>query len=319
MRQAGRYLPEYRALKEVHGFLNMVRTPELATEVTLQPLQRFAFDAAILFSDILVIPEALGQGYRFKDGGGIEMERALLTQSDIDGLAVGAVEERLDYVPAALRLLRQQLGDKRALLGFCGSPWTLAAYMIEGGGSETFPRLLTLAHTRPEVLSLLLEKLTDALATYLRMQAKSGVDAVQIFDSWAGLCPGARYQDWSLRWIRELVTRVGSEVPVILFARGAGAHLDALAATGVPVLAADTSMDLPTAARRIPTVAWQGNLDPTVMELSPEIAAATTRDLLASMRGRPGYIVNLGHGIRPAARLESVAASVEAVVASAAS
>lgn len=313
MRQAGRYLPEYRELKAGHGFLTMVRTPELATEVTLQPLRRYAFDAAILFSDILVIPEALGQPYRFGDAGGIEMGFRIQHEEQIDELDVSAVEERLAYVPAALRLLRAELGEGHALLGFSGSPWTLAAYMLEGGSSESFGRLLSFAHTQPALLERLLGRLTDALVTYLRMQAAAGVDAVQIFDSWGGLCPGAHYEAWSLRWMRRLVRELEGVVPVILFAKGAGAHTEALAASGAAVLGADTSYDIAAALRRHTNVAWQGNLDPAVLELDPSIAAAEMRRLRRDTAGQRGHIVNLGHGIRPAARPESVAAALEAL------
>lgn len=314
MRQAGRYLPEYRQLKARHGFLDLVRTPELAVEVTLQPLRRYPLDAAILFSDILVIPEAIGIGYSFREGGGIEMAGRIESAADVARLDTSAIGERLGYVFETLRLLRRELDSRQALLGFCGSPWTLAAYMVEGGSSESFSRLLTLAHREPAILEALLEKISDAVVDYVRLQAAAGADAVQIFDSWAGLCPGAHYEGWSLRWIRRIIQALPAGFPVILFARGAGAHLERIVNTGAQVVSADTSIDLAEAMRRFPKVAWQGNLDPSIVELEPEIASLAMRELLQAVGGSPGHIVNLGHGLRPAARPESVGAAIQAVL-----
>src|SRR6187549_210041 len=206
MRQAGRYLPEYRALKAKSSFLQMVRTPALAAEVTLQPLKRFALDAAILFSDILVIPEALGQGYRFREEGGIAMEYRLETRAQVDALApADAVPERLQYVAGALALLKATLAGSHALLGFGGSPWTLATYMVEGGSSDEFERIKQLFYTDRATFDALLEKLTAALIAYFMMQIASGADAIQIFDSWGGIIAGPDYEAASLKWIRLIV------------------------------------------------------------------------------------------------------------------
>ena len=208
MRQAGRYLPEYRELKAKHGFLTMVRTPELAAEASMQPVRRFALDAAILFSDILVIPEALGQAYTFRDEGGIAMERRLESRAMVEALAPeAAVPERLSYVADALRILKRELAGTRALLGFGGSPWTLATYMVEGGSSEDFARVKGLFYGDRATFDLLLGKLTASLIAYFKMQIAAGADAIQIFDSWGGAVAGPDYQDASLRWIRRSCRR----------------------------------------------------------------------------------------------------------------
>jgi uroporphyrinogen decarboxylase len=317
MRQAGRYLPEYRDLKAKHGFLTMVRTPDLATEVTLQPLRRFAFDAAILFSDILVIPEALGQGYRFKDGSGIAMEFRLETRAQIDALAPAeAVPDRLAYVAKSLALLRSELAGTKALLGFGGSPWTLATYMVEGGSSENFARIKELFYADRAAFNALLEKLTAALIAYFQMQIRAGADAIQIFDSWGGIVAGADYEAASLQWIRRIVSALPAGFPVILFAKGAALHLAAQVACGIRVASIDWTADLAALARNRAGsgIALQGNLDPVLLSTSPEIARRETARLLESMRGERGHIFNLGHGILPDARIECVEALVETVV-----
>jgi uroporphyrinogen decarboxylase len=315
MRQAGRYLPEYRALKAKHSFVDLVRTPELAHEVTMQPLRRFPLDAAILFSDILVVPEALGIGYRFKDEGGIAMLGRIDGEASLNQLApASAVREKLAYVPAALRTLRAELADTRALLGFAGSPWTLACYMIEGGGSEEFLRAKTCFHAERDVFERLLELLADAVAEHLLAQIEAGVDAVQIFDSWAGLVPGADYEGASLKWIRHIIAKVEGRVPVIVFARGAAASLPALATCGARVLGLDWTVPLASTAHRLPKdIAVQGNLDPVLLNTTPQIVGLQTRRLLDDMRERPGHIFNLGHGILPQATIENVATMVDTV------
>jgi uroporphyrinogen decarboxylase len=315
MRQAGRYLPEYRELKAKHGFLTMVRTPELAAEVTLQPVRRFALDAAILFSDILVIPEALGQGYTFRDEGGIAMERRIEDRAMIEALAPeSAVPERLDYVARALSLLKRELAGSRALLGFGGSPWTLSTYMVEGGSSEDFARIKGLFYQDRDTFDLLLGKLTRSLIAYFRMQIAAGADAIQIFDSWGGIIAGPDYEAASLRWIREVVAAMPRDFPIIIYGKGTGPHLHDQAFSGARVLSVDWSNDLAAVRASLPAnVALQGNLDPTILNTTPEIARRETRRLLESMRGKPGHVFNLGHGILPQARIECVEALVEAV------
>ncbi|MDB6167339.1 MAG: uroporphyrinogen decarboxylase [Verrucomicrobia bacterium] len=315
MRQAGRYLPEYRALKAKSSFLEMVRTPALAAEVTLQPLRRFAFDAAILFSDILVIPEALGQGYRFRDEGGIAMEHRLETRAHVDALApAAAVPERLGYVGETLALLKRELDGKTALLGFGGSPWTLATYMVEGGSSDEFERVKQLFYSDRATFDALLEKLTAALVAYFQMQIRAGADAIQIFDSWGGIIAGPDYEAASLKWIRQIVSSLPRDFPVILYAKGTSPHLAAQARTGVRTLSIDWVSDLASARRALPsTLALQGNLDPVLLNTTPEIVRRESTRLLESMRGTCGHIFNLGHGILPQGKIECVQALVETV------
>ncbi len=223
MRQAGRYLPEYRELKAKHGFLKMVRTPELAAEVSLQPIRRFPIDATILFSDILVIPEALGQGYTFRDEGGIAMEHRLENRAMIEALGPeSAVPERLSYVGEALALLKRELAGAKALLGFGGSPWTLATYMVEGGSSEDFARVKALFYEDRPTFELLLGKLTLSLIAYFKMQVAAGADAIQIFDSWGGIIAGPDYEAASLRWIRQIVAAMPQGFPIIIYGKGTG-------------------------------------------------------------------------------------------------
>jgi uroporphyrinogen decarboxylase len=315
MRQAGRYLPEYRALKANSSFLEMVKTPALATEVTLQPLRRFALDAAILFSDILVIPEALGQSYSFRDQGGIAMAYRLETRAQVDALApVTAVPERLNYVAETLAILKKELDGKKALLGFGGSPWTLATYMVEGGSSEDFERIKILFYTDRPTFEALLEKLTAALIAYFQMQIRAGADAIQIFDSWGGIIAGPDYEAASLRWIRQIVAALPKDFPIILYAKGTAPHLIDQAFSGVKVLSVDWTNDLPIVRRNLPAnVAVQGNLDPVLMQTTPEIVRTATTRLLESMRGSHGHIFNLGHGITPSAKIECVEALVDTV------
>jgi uroporphyrinogen decarboxylase len=315
MRQAGRYLPEYRALKAKSSFLAMVRTPEVATEVTLQPLRRFALDAAILFSDILVIPEALGQGYHFRDAGGIAMDYRLDSRAQIDQLAPpAAVPERLRYVSDALTLLKKELAGTKALLGFGGSPWTLATYMVEGGSSEDFERIKQLFYTDRATFDALLEKLTAALIAYFRMQIAAGADAIQIFDSWGGIIAGQDYEAASLRWIRQIVAALPREFPVILYAKGTSPQLSDQAFTGVRVISVDWTCDLAVVRRTLPAnVAVQGNLDPVLLNTTPDIVRHEAARLLDAMRGSAGHIFNLGHGIMPHAKIECMEALVDTV------
>ena len=317
MRQAGRYLPEYRALKAKHNFLKLVRTPDLAAEVTLQPMRRFPqLDAAIVFSDILVVPEALGQGYRFKEEGGIAMDWRVERWEQVERLTVELLPERLRYVPEALRRVREQLGPDRALLGFCGAPWTLAAYMVEGGGSDSFARAKALYYTDRPLFDKLMEKLVRALVAYARMQIEAGADAIQIFDSWAGIIPLADYEAASLRWTRQLIAALPKDFPVILYAKGAVSNLAALGASGAAIVGLDWTVDLAAASRALPAnVAVQGNLEPVLLNTTPALVTAATDQLLASMRDRPGHILNLGHGILPEAKLDCVEALCAATAA----
>ncbi|HZZ18807.1 MAG TPA: uroporphyrinogen decarboxylase [Opitutaceae bacterium] len=315
MRQAGRYLPEYRELKAKHGFLKMVKTPELATEVSLQPTRRFALDAVILFSDILVIPEALGQGYSFRDEGGIGMDYRLDNRAKIEALgSPSQVPEKLSYVGSALALLRKELAGSRALLGFGGSPWTLATYMVEGGSSDDFAIVKGLFYEDRATFELLMAKLTASLIAYFKMQIASGADAIQIFDSWGGAVAGPDYEAASLRWIREVVAAMPEGFPIIIYGKGTGPHLLDQSFTGARVLSVDWSNDLSVVRRTLPAnVAVQGNLDPAILNTTPDIARREATRLLESMRGTSGHIFNLGHGILPQAKIACVEALVDAV------
>lgn len=316
MRQAGRYLPEYRALKAKHSFLEMVRTPELAAEVTLQPLRRFALDAAIIFSDILVIPEALGQGYKFREEGGIAMDFALETKAQVDRLDATGVATRLAYVGQALARVKTELKGERALLGFAGAPWTLATYMVEGGSADDYNRIKSLFYTDRPLFEALLQKITTAIIDYCQMQIRSGADAIQLFDSWGGIIAGPDYEAASLRWIRQIIAALPKDFPIIVYAKGCAPQLTDLAFSGARVLGIDWTSDLGIVRKQIPaTIALQGNLDPVLMNTSPEIVRRETSRLLESMRGAPGHILNLGHGIMPSAKIECMQALVDTVTA----
>jgi len=314
MRQAGRALPEYRALKERYSFLELVRTPELSVEVTLQPVRRFGFDAAILFSDILVANEGLGQGYRFREEGGIALEFAVEEPADVERLDPGRVRERLQYIGSAVRWLRRELGDQTALLGFAGAPWTLANFALEGGSADSWLRAKRLWFEDRRWFAALMDRMAAAVGEVLELQIEAGVDAVQIFDSLAGELPPPTYQEAALPWLRQVVERVRGRVPVILFARGFHGDWAVLHRLGAQVIGLDWQVDLPEVAARLPgTLAVQGNLDPFLLTLRPETVRAETQKLLNAMAGRPGYIFNLGHGVPPQARLECIQALVETV------
>jgi uroporphyrinogen decarboxylase len=335
MRQAGRALPEYRKLKETYTFVQLVQNPELAVEVTLQPVRRFGFDAAILFSDILVIPEAMGQTYHFKETGGVVMDFAVTSKADIEKLSVIQVCDKLSYVDQALRLLRKELGDQTALIGFTGSPWTLATFMMEGASVPKYSRALSLFREDPKTYYALAEKLTAAVTLYLQMQIATGVDAVQIFDSHGGHLAVGEFQEASGRWMREIITaigapasgparsnnqpqRAGSEIgapPVIVFSLGTHGNWPDLIASGANVLGIDWQTSLAEARKLVPAhIGLQGNLSPTlIVEGTPEAVASETQAILETMRGRPGHIFNLGHGLTPGAKLENIQVLVDTV------
>jgi uroporphyrinogen decarboxylase len=314
MRQAGRCLPEYRALKEKYSFLELVRTPELAAEVTLQPVRRFGFDVAILFSDILVVPEAMGQSYHFRETGGVEMEFPLRDASDIARLSTDAIEDRLHYVSEALRIIKGQLVNRTALIGFVGSPWTLANFMLEGGSSKNHERALHLLREDRPLLNTLLQKLTVGVTKFLRSQIAAGVDAVQIFDTHGGLLPDELFEAGSGEWMRRIIAEIGDTVPVIVFAKGAH-DWKTLLSLGANVIGIGPEFDLAEARRAFPAdVAIQGNLDPEqLLHLKPDELEVKTTELLEKMRGRAGYIFNLGHGVPPAAPLENIGCVVRTV------
>ena len=320
MRQAGRYLPEYRHVRERAGsFLELCRTPELACEVTLQPVERFNLDAAILFSDILTIPAAMGLGLHFVEGEGPRFERPLRSAADIERLGAPDPEQELAYVPDAVRTIRSALAGRVPLIGFAGSPWTLATYMVEAGASRDFRRIKGLLYDEPAALQRLLDVLVDAVTDYLNAQIRAGAQAVQIFDTWGGVLTPGDYRRFSLDAMARIVAglereREGRPVPVILFTKGGGAWLEAMAETGCDALGLDWTTDMADARRRVgDRVALQGNLDPVALFARPERIRDAAGEVLAAFGEGSGHVFNLGHGILPQTNPEHVDALVHAV------
>ena len=314
MRQAGRYLPEYRALKEKYTFLEMVKTPDLATTVTLQPMKRFALDAAIIFSDILVIPEAMGLPFTFRDKGGISMAFAVDSEEKVANLTTSGIAEKLDYVTDALKQARAELGDDKALIGFGGSPWTLASYMVEGGSSSNYAVIKSMLYAKPEMFDSLLSKITEALIDYFRAQVDAGVDAIQIFDSWAGVLSEYNYWDASAQYIARIIRELKGKVPIILYPKGAHNWIGQLNKTDADVIGVDWTISI---ARFYDSLggkhAVQGNLDPALMNTDQKIVTSETLRILNNFNNRGGFIFNLGHGILPDAKIECMEALVETV------
>ena len=319
MRQAGRYLPEYNATRARAGsFLALAKTPQLACEVTLQPLERFALDAAILFSDILTIPDAMGLGLGFAEGEGPRFERPLRDESDIARLAVPDLG-RLRYVFDAVALIRHSLRDRVPLIGFSGSPFTLACYMVEGAGSDDFRILKTMLYSRPDLLHRILAINAEAVTLYLNAQIAAGAQAVMIFDTWGGALSDAAFREFSLAYAKRVlagVTRMQEDrvVPRILFTKGGGLWLEALADSGADALGIDWQTDLAEARRRVGArVALQGNMDPMALLAPPKAIAAEAARVLEAFGTGPGHVFNLGHGISQHTPPEHVQALVEAV------
>ena len=318
MRQAGRYLPEYRATRARAGsFLQLAGNPELACEVTLQPIDRFGFDAAILFSDILILPHAMGLGLGFQPGEGPYFERPLKTPADIDALPTPDPNDDTGYVMDAVRLIRAGLPEDIPLIGFAGSPWTVATYMIEGRSSKDFATAKKMLLAEPEAATRLMNHLADTTAAYLAAQVEAGADALMIFDSWGGALSPRLYHAFSLASQQRIVDQLKvscPDTPLILFGKGCGQHLEALAKTGCQGLGVDWTMNMGEARRRVgDQVALQGNLDPAVMLTNPEIVAAEARRVLESYGPGPGHIFNLGHGITPEVDPDNVRVLVETV------
>jgi uroporphyrinogen decarboxylase len=318
MRQAGRYLPEYRATRAKAGdFMSLCRNAELACEVTLQPLERFPLDAAILFSDILTVPDAMGLGLYFSTGEGPRFERPLKTEADIRALAVPDPEVELGYVMNAVRTIRGALNGRVPLIGFAGSPWTLATYMVEGGGSRDFSAIKRLIFDRPELADHLLATLAEATSQYLSAQISAGAQTVMVFDTWGGVLSPAAYRRFSLGPMARIVDTIKKahpEVPVILFTKNGGQQLEAMADTGCDALGVDWTTDLADARARVGSrVALQGNLDPCTLYASPERIEAAVADVLASYGHGPGHVFNLGHGILPDVNPDHAGAMIEAV------
>ncbi len=320
MRQAGRYLPEYRATRARAGsFVNLCKTPELACEVTLQPIARYALDAAILFSDILTIPDAMGLGLSVEEGTGPRLAKPVRTHADIAALTAPDPETDLRYVMDAVRLIRRELHDKVPLIGFAGSPWTLACYMIEGQGSASFARAKALALEDPATMHRLLDVVARSVAVYLAAQAAAGAQALMVFDTWGGLLAPDMFREFSLRYLTQIAQssqshNVAKSTPLILFSKGANAHLEALADTGCAALGLDWTISLGAARARVgQRVALQGNLDPAVLHASPTAIRTQVKQALADFGPHPGHVFNLGHGITPDVDPERVRVLIDAV------
>lgn len=320
MRQAGRYLPEYlKTRSEAGSFMDLCQTPELACEVTLQPLRRFDLDAAIIFSDILTIPDVMGLKLYFVTGEGPKFEHPLRTADDIRKLPSPDVNESLRYVMDAISLTRKELDGKVPLIGFSGSPWTLATYMIEGGSSRTFSRAKKLIYQDPRLAHELLGKLAETVTDYLNAQIENGAQAVQIFDTWGGALSARAYQEFSLRYMEQIVSGLkreneGRRVPVILFSKGCNTQLEALADTGCDALGVDWTITLDEARSRVgDRVALQGNLDPSVLLADKKVIRREVNETLNSFGQGNGHVFNLGHGITPDVDPDNLSALISAV------
>ena len=320
MRQAGRYLPEYRATRGQAGdFMSLCKNTELACEVTLQPLERYELDAAILFSDILTIPDAMGLGLYFEEGEGPKFRKPVRTEADIEQLQVINTASDLPYVTDAVTMIRRELQGRVPLIGFSGSPWTLATYMIEGQSSRDFARAKTMLYTQPELMHQLLETLSLSVIDSLNAPIKAGAQVVQIFDTWGGALSHAAYQEFSLAYMTKIVAGLikhadGRDVPVILFTKGGGHWLEAMADSGCDALGLDWTVDIGMAKARVgDRVALQGNMDPAVLRAAPETIEREVKSILTSFGSGAGHIFNLGHGITPDIDPEHAKVFIEAV------
>lgn len=320
MRQAGRYLPEYRATRaEAGDFMSLCKNPQLACEVTLQPLRRFALDAAILFSDILTIPDAMGLGLYFETGEGPRFQRPVRSLADVQKLGVPDPELELGYVMDAVRTIRRELKGAVPLIGFSGSPWTLATYMVEGGSSKAFTRIKKMMYAEPQTLHLLLDKLADSVIVYLNAQIRAGAQSVMVFDTWGGALTGRDYREFSLHYMHKIVDGLlrehdGRRVPVTLFTKGGGQWLEAIADTGCDAVGLDWTTSLADARARIGSrVALQGNMDPSMLYAPAPRIEQEVASLLAEFGAGTGHVCNLGHGIHPDVDPAHAGVFVEAV------
>ena len=321
MRQAGRYLPEYLATRKQAGdFLTLCKTPELACEVTLQPIDRFNLDAAILFSDILTIPDAMGLGLSLNEGVGPVFARPLRDAASINRLGVPDPEQDLGYVMDAVRTVRSALNGRVPLIGFSGSPWTLASYMVEGKGSKEFVHIKGLMFEQPALLHELLDIVTKSVILYLNAQVSAGAQSLMVFDTWGGILSTPAYKDFSLQYMARIVSEVKAqhpEIPIVLFTKGGGGWLEAMADTGCDGLGLDWTIDMAVAKARVgDRVALQGNMDPVLMSTTTEAVQAGAKQVLSSFSQdgqNTGHVINLGHGIQPNAKPENMTALVEAV------
>ncbi len=320
MRQAGRYLPEYRAVREKAGdFMSLCRNPQLACEVTLQPLDRYPLDAAILFSDILTIPDAMGLGLTFKPGEGPCFAKPLRTRADINKLPIPDPGDKLAYVMDAVRVIRKDLNNRVPLIGFSGSPWTLATYMVEGCSSKEYRHIKGIMFSDPESLHILLDKLAESVIAYLNAQVESGAQALMIFDTWGGVLTPGDYQEFSLNYMQKIVNALtryteGRKVPVTLFTKNGGQWLEMMAASGADCLGVDWTTDLSDARARVgDKVALQGNMDPAVLYGNPERIREEVDKILTSFGHGNGHVFNLGHGIHQFVNPENVVVFLNAI------
>ncbi|CNF80904.1 uroporphyrinogen decarboxylase [Yersinia bercovieri] len=320
MRQAGRYLPEYKATRAIAGdFMSLCKNAELACEVTMQPLRRYPLDAAILFSDILTIPDAMGLGLYFETGEGPRFKSPITCRADVEKLPIPDPEQELGYVMNAVRTIRRELAGQVPLIGFSGSPWTLATYMVEGGSSKAFTKLKKMMYAEPQTLHLLLDKLADSVILYLNAQIRAGAQSVMVFDTWGGVLTGRDYLEFSLNYMHKIVNGLtreneGRRVPVTLFTKGGGQWLEAMAATGCDALGLDWTTDLADARRRVgDKVALQGNMDPSILYAPPARIEQEVSTILASFGQGEGHVFNLGHGIHQDVPPEHAGAFVKAV------
>lgn len=320
MRQAGRYLPEYRATRKQAGsFLDLCKNAELACEVTMQPLRRYPMDAAILFSDILTVPDALGLGLYFEEGEGPRFRKTVRSEEDLAGLNSFTADDDLAYVMNAVRTIRAELNGKVPLIGFSGSPWTLATYMVEGGSSKDFANVKGMAYDKPALMHGLLSLLADAVADYLAAQIRAGAQAVQIFDTWGGSLSAAGYREFSLAYMQRIITRLQGQpetrdVPVIVFTKGGGQWLTSIAGCGAQGVGIDWTTDIALARAEVgDRVALQGNMDPSMLFASPARIREEVASILAGFGHGSGHIFNLGHGITPGVNPDHVTAFVDAV------
>lgn len=315
MRQAGRYLPQYQAIRRNHDFMSMYKTPELAAEVTLQPVDVIGVDAAIIFSDILVVPEAMGMELQFVEGRGPVFPRPLREEAQVDKLLPVKAVEQLSFVMDAIALSRKNLAGRAPLIGFSGAPWTLATYMIEGSGSKNFTHIKQWRFARPELLHRLLDKITDAVIDYCRAQMAADAQAIQLFDSWAGILDEEGFTRFALPYARRIFQAIWEpEVPLIYFAKGAGGWLHHLRECGAQVIGLDWTVDLHRARQVLGNATViQGNLDPTALYAPPETIRRLVRDMLTTAGQNPRHVANLGHGILPDIPVEHAREFVNAV------
>lgn len=320
MRQAGRHLPEYRQVREKAGdFMTLCSTPELACEVTLQPLRRYDLDASIIFSDILTIPDAMGLGLHFISGQGPKFHKTVRSAAEVSNLSVPDMEDSLGYVMDAIRMTRREIDGKVPLIGFSGSPWTLACYMVEGGASKDYAKIKAMMFDTPHVMHELLSVLAKSVTAYLNAQIAAGAQALMLFDTWGGALSGPNYKEFSLDYMQQIISGLtkeseGRHVPVTMFTKGGGQWLSQMADVGADALGLDWTTDIALARHQVgDKVALQGNMDPCVLYAQPERIKTEVKDILKAYGSGSGHVFNLGHGIHPTINPEHVVAFVEAV------